>query len=183
MYEGNNPTALNSRDWLIDALLSLMETTPYAKIAVKDICAKADLSRQTFYNFFKSKDDIIRYCIHQCYIEMMEKLNSKPAILLSDITEQLTETFQNNIKLMNLILSHGLDHLLEFELASIIQTFAEQMNPETSDHPSKYGTAFLTGAIAHTIIFWFKDTDPIPAMQLSELLSDILSGHYYQIRK
>ena len=37
MYEGNNPTALNSREWLINALLTLMKTKPYAKITVKDI--------------------------------------------------------------------------------------------------------------------------------------------------
>lgn len=61
MYNGNNPTALNSRDWLVQALLSLMNSMPYSKITVKNICTKADLSRQTFYNFFETKDDIIRF--------------------------------------------------------------------------------------------------------------------------
>ena len=183
MYEGNNPTALNSIEWLIDALLSLMKTTPYSKITVKDICAKADLSRQTFYNFFDAKDDMICYCIHTWYAEMMAELESRPTLHLSDITKQLTKTFQRNQKLMNLMISQNLDHLLEIELASIIQVFAEQMNPETSSHTAKYGTAFLTGAIAHTILFWFKDDEPIPTEALSELLLDILSGNYYQIKK
>ena len=182
MYQGNNPTAINSRDWLINALLSLMETRPYSKITVKDICAKADLSRQTFYNFFETKDDIIRYRIHKCYDEMMEELNQRPALLLSDITEQLTKTFLTNGKLINLILSQNLDHLLEFELASIMNSFAARMNPESSGHPAEYGTAFLAGAIAHVIIFWFKDAQPVPAAQLADLLSDILTGNYYQIK-
>lgn len=182
MYEGNNPTALNSREWLVNALLTLMETKPYSKITVKDICQKADLSRQTFYNFFETKDDIILFCIKRCYLEMMDGLKSKSPLLLSDITEELIKTFHKNQDLIYLIISQNLEHLLEYELASVIQIFAEQVNPETSNHPYKYGTAFLTGAIAHTVIYWFKDPNPIPAEQLAELLANILSGNYYVIK-
>lgn len=182
MYQGNNPTALNSREWLIHALLSLMETKPYSKITIKEICQTADLSRQTFYNFFETKDDIILFCIQQCYLEMMENLKTKSPLLLSDITEQLILTFRNHDKMMHLIISQNLEYLLERKLASAIEIFAEQVNPETSAHPYKYGTTFLTGAIAHTVIYWFQDPDPIPSEQLSELLSDILSGNYYVIK-
>ena len=96
MYDGNNPTALHSVEWLADALLSLMEEQDYSKITVKDICNKADLSRQTFYNFFIGKDDIIRFCIHQCYAEMMTRLAQKTPVKLDDITRQLTETLYRN---------------------------------------------------------------------------------------
>lgn len=182
MYEGNNPTALNSREWLVNALLTLMETKPYPKITVKDICQKADLSRQTFYNFFETKDDIILFCIKRCYLEMMDSLKSKPSLLLSDITEELVKTFHKNQHLIHLIISQNLEHLLEYELASVIQIFAEQVNPETSNHPYTYGTAFLTGAIAHTVIYWFKDSQPISSEQLAALLTNILSGNYYVIK-
>ena len=32
MYEGNNPTALKSQQWLADTLLDLMEQKPYEEI-------------------------------------------------------------------------------------------------------------------------------------------------------
>lgn len=182
MYEGNNPTALNSREWLVNALLALMETKPYPKITVKDICQKADLSRQTFYNFFETKDDIILFCIKRCYLEMMDELKSKSPLSLSDITEELVKTFHKNQNMIHLIISQNLEYLLEFEFASVIQIFAEQVNPEIGGHSYKYGTAFLTGAIAHTIIYWFKDPHPIPSEQLAELLVNILSGNYYVIK-
>lgn len=182
MYEGNNPTALNSREWLVNALFTLMKTKPYPNITVKDICQKADLSRQTFYNFFETKDDIILFCIKRCYLEMMDGLKSKSSLSLSDITEELAKTFHKNQKMMQLIISQNLEPLLEYELASIIQIFAEQVNPEASNHPYKYGTAFLTGAIAYTVIYWFKDPQPISSDQLAELLTNILSGNYYMIK-
>ena len=128
MYEGNNPIALHSREWLVDSLLSLMEDMPYSKITVRDICNKADLSRQTFYNFFDNKDAIIRFCIHQCYSEMMENLAESLPVKLSDITRQLTETLYENQKLMKSIVLHGLDHLLEMELVLVIRVFAQQIS-------------------------------------------------------
>ncbi|MDO4308730.1 MAG: TetR/AcrR family transcriptional regulator [Eubacteriales bacterium] len=182
MYEGNNPTALNSREWLVNALLTLMKTKSYPKITVKDICQKADLSRQTFYNFFETKDDIILFCIKRCYLEMIHSLKSKSSLSLSDITEELVKAFHKNQDMIHLIISQNLEHLLEYELASVIQIFAEQVSPEIRNRSYKYGTAFLTGAIAHTVIYWFKDTQPISSEQLAELLTNILSGNYYVIK-
>lgn len=49
MYIGNNTIALQSREWLVQALISLMQEHPYNKITIKEICTKADLSR-SYYN-------------------------------------------------------------------------------------------------------------------------------------
>lgn len=183
MYEGNNPIALHSREWLVDALLSLMENKPYSKITVRDICNKADLSRQTFYNFFEGKDDVICFCIHQCYSEMMESLTKSRPIKLFDITKRLTESLYANQKLMRLIVLHELDHLLELELVAVIQVFAEQISSVSSEKLDKYAIAFLSGAIAHMILYWFRDEKPVSQEQLSELLCRILTGDYFQIQK
>lgn len=181
MYEGNNPIALHSREWLVDSLLSLMEDMPYSKITVRDICNKADLSRQTFYNFFDNKDAIIRFCIHQCYSEMMENLAESLPVKLSDITRQLTETLYENQKLMKSIVLHGLDHLLEMELVLVIRVFAQQISTASSENLDQYATAFLSGAIAHMILYWFSDENPVTQEQLAELLCRILIGSYFQI--
>lgn len=41
------------------ALIELCRTTPFGKIKINTICEKADISRQTFYNHFKDKYDIV----------------------------------------------------------------------------------------------------------------------------
>lgn len=63
MYSGNNPIAIRSQECLSDALLDLMKENDYSKISIKDICGAAGLSRQTFYQFFNSKDDVIRFTL------------------------------------------------------------------------------------------------------------------------
>ncbi|MBR5520720.1 MAG: TetR/AcrR family transcriptional regulator [Oscillospiraceae bacterium] len=40
--------------------VNLMKSKSYVDITIKDICESADISRQTFYNHFKTKDDIFK---------------------------------------------------------------------------------------------------------------------------
>ena len=63
MYSGKNPSALRSQQWLADSLVDLMKVKEFQHISVKEICQQADLTRQTFYQIFSSKEDVIRYNI------------------------------------------------------------------------------------------------------------------------
>jgi len=70
MYKGTNKTALFSQKLIGDAMLRLLENTPFAEISVSDLCKEADVSRQTFYSLFGSKENVIAYTIQNscCYI-------------------------------------------------------------------------------------------------------------------
>lgn len=61
MYQGNNPSALRSMEWLRCALLELLKQEKYSAITVRQICCQADLSRQTFYQMFSSKEEVMQY--------------------------------------------------------------------------------------------------------------------------
>lgn len=39
MYQGKNPTALQSQNLITEALLALMEEEPFQKITIKAVCA------------------------------------------------------------------------------------------------------------------------------------------------
>lgn len=67
MYQGNNATALRSQEWLCESLAKLMGVQPYASITIGAICKHADLSRQTFYNVFDSKEEVLRFCLRRQY--------------------------------------------------------------------------------------------------------------------
>lgn len=41
------------------AFLSLLETEPYARITVKEITAKAGISRTTFYRHYETREDVL----------------------------------------------------------------------------------------------------------------------------
>ncbi len=67
MYKGKNPTALQSQKWLKGSLFELCKLKPYKNISIKELCTKADLSRQTFYMLFKFKEEIVELIIDDLF--------------------------------------------------------------------------------------------------------------------
>lgn len=81
-----NKTAERTKKALADAFVKLIESHLYEKITITDICKQADVVRKTFYNNFKSKDDIVRYLINSIFDEMesrvdLNSLNTKRILL------------------------------------------------------------------------------------------------------
>lgn len=179
MYQGRNPTALTSQQWLVDALLALMEQKDYAHLSVREICNAAGLSRQTFYNCFGSKEEILRFRIRQCYQEMLALLNQAPRLRLADITDAFAVTFQNNHSFFRLLLDQHLESVLHDELSRAIDQFTGRLCLDIPKHRLTYGSAFLSGGISNTVIWWFKDPDPLSSKELAALLADMLAGNYY----
>lgn len=65
--------AINVKQILADALIDLSEEKPLSKITVSNIVTKAGAGRQTFYNHFKDKNDLI-YWIFCCTLRGERKL-------------------------------------------------------------------------------------------------------------
>ena len=61
MYQGTNPSAIRSREEIIRAFFSLLQNNSLEEISIKQIMGATDLSRQTFYQIFNSKDEILEY--------------------------------------------------------------------------------------------------------------------------
>ena len=57
--------AINIKHYLADALIELSLERPLSKITVRDITSKIGAGRQTFYNHFKDKNDLIYYIFLQ----------------------------------------------------------------------------------------------------------------------
>ncbi|WP_312113458.1 TetR/AcrR family transcriptional regulator [Brevibacillus reuszeri] len=53
------PRSLQSREWIILALIQLMEKKAYSLISITEITRKAGLARQTFYRNYQDKDDVL----------------------------------------------------------------------------------------------------------------------------
>lgn len=52
-------TVINSKEYIIEAFFMLLKTKKMEDISISDICAKAGVSRVTFYRNFKDKYDVI----------------------------------------------------------------------------------------------------------------------------
>ncbi len=58
-----NKVAMRTQKAISDAFLELIRERAYEDISVTDLCRRADVVRKTFYNNFRSKDDVVHYLI------------------------------------------------------------------------------------------------------------------------
>ena len=81
MYNGDNRSALLSQRLISEALLKLMESKPFADISISEMCKEAQVSRQTFYSLFGSKENVIIYELQNSfsYTPPVSKCNCRSA--------------------------------------------------------------------------------------------------------
>src|SRR5476651_2228753 len=72
----SDPRVRRTRDLLGDALVALMQQKPFDSIRVQDVLDLAGVSRSTFYEHFKDKDDLFESDAEE-FFEMMANALSK----------------------------------------------------------------------------------------------------------
>lgn len=75
MYHINkDKRSVQSRIWVYEALVDLMEEKKYDEITVSEVVEKAKLGRATFYRNFDSLDDVLRMKCDEAFNELYDYL-------------------------------------------------------------------------------------------------------------
>ncbi len=179
MYEGGNPTAVQSIEWLKNGLLSLMKEKLYNKISVKEICQRASLARQTFYNFFDQKDDIIRFYLKKYLCEIWAEDDKKTTSDLSEeIGSKYFRVFEEHHEMFTLLIEHQLDYILFEEITEIIIKRLEREPMYSDRNKYAYQIAFLSGGMTSMVIHWMKDKDRMSDKEFEQVLRNMFNGSF-----
>ena len=180
MYSGNNPTALKSQQWLTDTLLVLMEEKAYEDISIMDICKKADLSRQTFYNYFETKDELFRYMLRSLY---NEKLNSMTEIPSSDeAISAFVSIVRENPRMVKAIVKNNMGNLVSDEIFNAITTFLNNFIPDFDNQPDfSYHVILLSGALTHFMLYYARNNKELSEKEMTKILETFLSGKIFKL--
>lgn len=180
MYQGNNVTAIQSQQWLGEGLVRLMEQQSYAAITIGAICKEADLSRQTFYNVFGSKEEVLRFCLRQQYVKQFQRFTDQKVITVGEIVGAFAVVVAENQDLLRLMIENHLDSVLADEITQCVALFAGKfVKKEQNNDQLPYSEALLSGALGHLLVYWFRQEHPISLPQLTQLISDFLEGKLF----
>lgn len=179
MYEGTNPTALKSQQWLADTLLNLMEIKPYDEISIKDICKNADLSRQTFYNFFDSKDELFRFLLRNCYDDRLKSFERIPTS--KEAISAFVATVRNNPRLVSAIVKNNMGNLVSDEIFNSITKFLNNFLSDNSDSfDFSYYIVLISGSLTHFLLYYAKKGEDMSEEKLTRILETFLSGKMFR---
>lgn len=116
MSEKEDLRVRRTKTLLSNALIELMQTVPYNKISINDICDAAMVHRATFYNHFYDKDDLFNYILTSISEELYEKAKNN-------------EEFNTSKEMYLSLISCAIDFLVSnrYKIQCVIKNFSEKM--------------------------------------------------------
>ncbi len=168
-----NKQVKRTRDWVFNALLSLLDEKKYEDIKISNIADKAGVARQTFYRNYDGKDDIISKFIGEMVAEYLEKLESDPPgdeegmwLLFFEIMALHREEL---LKMKDASILHLLFSGFWEQSNSMLDAYFDEKDlPEEKKPFIRYQ---LGGLIALAVDWIFCDMDPPPAVEAARLNS------------
>ena len=181
MYEGTNPTALRSQQEISEALVGLMDEMPWREIAIKQVCARAGLSRQTFYNLFDSKEDVLRHALRTQYLRQLDALPAE-GVGAARMASAFAAVVEGCEHLLGLMVRDGLESIITDEVAAAVSLFADRLvrDPDLVE-TLPYAKAMVAGALAHLLVCWYKEDEPISVDEMSVLISQFFAGELFDV--
>lgn len=180
MYMGNNPSALRSREWFRSALLDLLKNKRFTQITVKDLCKKADLSRQTFYQIFDSKEEVMEYHFMTLFEKFCNECSDFSEISLSELVYQFFHFFYEQKEFVKVLIENNMTYLLEqqFEVYLCKIDFFKNRN-DTDDYPD-YTLSYVAGALTQILIHWFKKEFDLSVQEIADMTEQIIVGNKFE---
>lgn len=160
-----------SKEYIAEALISLMKQKPYPSITIQNIVNKAGLSHVTYYRNFNSKDEIIQFYLDRITTNFIQKTNI--TYDPNHFEQYITTLFSHLIatKEIGLLLyKANLIHYIKEEFDKIFRNKADNKKEQ-------YHYCFISGGLYNVYYFWLIHGCKETPKQLATLFTDFFS-HY-----
>lgn len=113
MYEGENKTAQQSQQRIAEAMLALLREQPFAELSVSVLCKRANVSRQTFYSLFGTREQVLVYALHTgCRYEPEPERTACRSACFRSFCRGYSRYIIDNRELLALLVQNDLMHAL-----------------------------------------------------------------------
>lgn len=183
MNHSKNPSAIQSKEWLMNSLVSLMQIKDFKNITVSEIAENTGLVRRTFYRNFASKEDVLQSYFNTLVDEFVAKISVQSTI---DCNRSLRELFKicKNHKsfFFGLKNSNMLGFMLQQWNLVLPKIHAEMLDrihrfPKTSnDKVLEYLLAFNVGGTFNMVIKWINEDMEMSPDELADIVEEFSNG-------
>ena len=168
---------------LANALKELMQTVPFAKISVADICEKCDMNRKSFYYHFQDKYELMNWIFDMEFIEFIKQGDADQSI--EEMTALFRILYDNRTFYRNALSVQGQNSLSEHIREIALPILQSRMKEALSeDEDSGFYVEFFLDALLGAIVHWIKDENCEPPEKfIPHFFSCILSTAKYILKK
>lgn len=175
--KGNNKQVHKSKQWLVEALLTLMETSNFEEITVQEIAQHAQLDRRTFYRHFATKKDVIDYQIDIIFTSYISQLKHEELYEYKQLENHLQFVYQH-IDFLRLLKRQNLSELVLKKYNAYVFKFEHDKNKEEKAELNHLmvTSAFKTGGFWNTILYWIDQEPMMSPGELSKILLELINN-------
>ncbi|HVJ49531.1 TetR/AcrR family transcriptional regulator [Desulfitobacterium sp.] len=183
MNNTENPIAAQSKQWIMQSLVSLMETKPFQEITISEISENAQLVRRTFYRNFDSKEDVLQAYFNTLVQKFISEL-SKLSVLTTDTALRVLfglckryESFFLSLKRSNMLgfMLEQWNYVLP-KLHALMLDRIKNFPQTSSEQALEYILAFNVGGTFNIVIKWIDEGMALSPDELADIVSEFSSG-------
>ena len=162
------------------AFSELLEKTPYSRISIIDICDSAKVHRATFYNYYRSKEDLFSCIIEDEKDRFIQNMEDSKCETRSSVINYLVDSFinvagDNSSRIRNILKVKGSNIIKIVLNKSIYQIIYQILSLYSNGEqiiPKDFIASFYAGAFTN-IAIWYADNPNVTKDQFSSYV------HYY----
>ena len=165
---------------ILDAAIECFATTGYHAVSISELAAHAGVSKGLMYNYFKSKDELLKSIFHEVMGEMMELFDTdqKGEIDRNDLAHYLERLFrhlQSNLILWKMYMAIFSQPAVQLILSEEIQAASSKPIEMVERYFKKQGyrkpaleVAFLSTLISGATYEYIADPENYPLEQIKK---------------
>lgn len=179
----NGITPTQTQQWIMDALLLLMNHTHYREITIVDIVTQAHIGRRTFYRYFKNKDDVL---LLHCQIILQDfamNIRGKEKLTLYSVSLSYFEFWQRQLDFLELLRKCNMLHFVGerlFDFLVQVALWVEHVSPEqvgaalAKQDKYYYAHYFNIGGYWSLTTLWLNQSPRKSPEEMATILVDII---------
>lgn len=182
-HKKENPIALKSQQWLLDALMKLMHEKPYHKVTITEICREADLDRSTFYRNFDTKESLLNQYIQQLTEEFIRRLREAERLTMDQISNVFFNLCIDELDFFVNLRNNGLSNFVlesfNNQLPHIHTVVTNKLEYLVEDEYLMYALAFNAGGMWNMLMSWIDNGMKEPYTDLINAFKEISNFNSY----
>ena len=172
MNHTKNPTALQSQEWILQALLDIMQDKDYDKITVSEVCRKAELDRRTFYRNYDSKKDVLQQYVDRLCHEYLAEFHKTDRPDQYSATLLFFRFWKKHLQFIKNIRGCGLSTYVFDQFKNFSQSQEDFLIGKNEQNDKmNYILAFQIGGFWNVMLTWAENNAEPSPEELAALLS------------
>ncbi|MBP3888445.1 MAG: TetR/AcrR family transcriptional regulator [Cellulosilyticum sp.] len=174
-----------TKEWIKDAVLCLLENQEYHEISMKQIAEEAHIGRRTLYRYFNTKDEVMKYVAESLMDNFAQKILINQASTLEDISQSYFEFWEENLSILLLLEKAHLLYIIENNLGSLMMEVAKKTKFKDKPYPVLtkeeyemylYHFYFRIAGFWKLTLVWCHESPRKTPKEMSQVMVKVIEG-------